>query len=743
MKKSLVLTSFQFILWYVFSVLLVAAESRPVVLGRGVERFEVGPILHQDNFDDLDRWAVQVEEKGGFPEALVEARDSALHCFLPGRGCTVWFREKMKTRLSISYEVICPEPTDEMRGIAVKDVNNFWLASDVEDKEGGLFDDDRYSGNFSSYDKMNGYYASSGGGKNTTTRMRRYPRKREGKPVSHIALTERDGQEEFLLTPGKLMKVQLVAFDDLVQYIVDGRLVYEMAAGDDVAVESYKREQKKIGAGQYDLSEYPVHQEGFFGFRMVGTYHIYSNFRVHELVALPKKKKVVSSLAELQKVAALSDQDVVMKPGHYLVEKMETGRPLIHFKGSRNHFDLTGVTIEMPIARLREMGAERPRGKACSYLIKGHKVVLKGGRFVNSYENPLPEKIDFGAYNQNPDHYPKLSMTEIAVMGDDVLLQGCEVVVRGSSPYGYGNMFGLGKEAVFPLHKHSGILLRGDRAVVDGCQVKMEAFGHAIFAQRGDDIVVKNCRVEGSLRTSEDFLNENDEGDLAKKYDHKIQWPKSIRGMKMPKNHMINLCEDGIRAYRGTGKITVENCKVSKTRGGIKLYMAKSATVRNCEVRDCVVQGYSVPSGGVIENCRGNAAYGPLLYIHSDQHNGQKIEIEVMPAPHGVGDHVLAAIKGRDHHIRFTAKSEEGAQFLRPIVVGYPMRFDYLSVDFPEVPTGMESLFERYGAKKFVAEKITLDNETSHPVVLGEYSQKNRTRSKSAVKDLGKGNVVE
>ena len=743
MKKSLLLASLHFIFWNVFSVFLVAADLQSVVLGRGVERFEIGPILYQDDFGNLDRWVVQVEEKDGFPEALVEARDGALHCFLPGRGCTVWFREKMKTRLSISYEVICPEATEGMRGVVVKDVNNFWLASDVEDKENGLFDSDRYYGNFSSYDKMHGYYASSGGGKNTTTRMRRYPRKRGGKPVAHIALTERDGQEEFLLTPGKKMKVQLVAFDDFVQYIVDGKLVYEMAAGDDVGMEVYKRGKKKRVVGQYDPTEYPVHKEGFFGFRMVGTHHIYSNFRVHELVALPEREKVVSSIAELQSAAALSDQNVVMKPGHYLVEDVEVGRPLVHFTGSRNHFDLTGVTIEMPIAKLREMGFERTREMSCSYLIRGHEVVLKGGRFVNSYASPLPERIDFGAYNQDSDHHPIRSMTEIVVRGNDVLLQGCEVIVRGSSPYGYGNMFGIGPTAVIPLYKHSGILVRGDRAVLDGCQVKMEAFGHAIFTQRGDDITVKNCRVEGGLRASEDFLNENDDGDLGKKYDHKIQWPKSVRGLRVPKNHMINLCEDGIRAYKGTGKITVENCQVSKTRGGIKLYMAKSAMVRNCEVRDCVVQGYSVPSRGVIENCRGNAAYGPLLYIHSDGHNGQKIEIEVIPAPHGVGDHVLAAIKGRGHQIRFTTKSEEGAQLQRPIVVGYPMRFDYLSVDFPAVPAGMEGLLEKHGVQEFVAENITLNNETSHPIVLGKYAQKNRTQSKSAVKDLGKRNVVE
>jgi len=203
-------------------------EEGPVVLGLGVGVFEVGDLLEKDDFENLDRWVVQVEEKEGFVPARVEVKDGSLDCFVPGRGCTVWFREKLKTRLAISYEVLCPVPEEGVRGVEVKDVNNFWLASDPLDTDKGLFDEGRYTGGFTSYHKMNGYYASTGGGRNTTTRMRRYPRELEGKAVEHVALKNKDGKKEFLLEPGKVMKVQLVAFDGLVQYVVDGKLVYEM-----------------------------------------------------------------------------------------------------------------------------------------------------------------------------------------------------------------------------------------------------------------------------------------------------------------------------------------------------------------------------------------------------------------------------------------------------------------------------------------------------------------------------------
>ena len=141
----------------------------------------------------------------------------------------------------------------------------------------------RYDGGFGSYSKMNGYYASTGGGRNTTTRMRRYPREKDSQSVDHLALKDRDGQREYLIPPGKLMKVQLVAFDDLVQYIVDGKLVYQIAFGDKVTVEKRVNGKKQEGTAVYDADEFPFYQSGFFGFRMVGTHHVYSNFRVYEL----------------------------------------------------------------------------------------------------------------------------------------------------------------------------------------------------------------------------------------------------------------------------------------------------------------------------------------------------------------------------------------------------------------------------------------------------------------------------
>ncbi|MGE9270067.1 MAG: right-handed parallel beta-helix repeat-containing protein, partial [Verrucomicrobiales bacterium] len=432
--------------------------------------------------------------------------------------------------------------------------------------------------------------------------------------------------------------------------------------------------------------------------------------------------------------------------GVYQLEDLVEDRVGFHFSGSDNHFDLSGVKIYTPISVYgREKSASRrsrSRGGFGTIDVSGDRVQLEGGTFENLYPRPLGPITDFGSYNQDVDLRPWRGVTEVRLRGDDLRVSNCRFTVRGSFPYGYGNIYGIGQNSAVPLRKHSGILITGDRVDIDRCSVKMEAFGHAIFVQGGDQITVRNCDVEGGVRPSNDLYQETHPEDLARRFHYQIQWPENVRGLPIPRDHMINLTEDGIRAYSGTGHITVENCKVTRCRGGIKLYMAKSATVRGCEVRDCVIQGYSIPSRGTIERSRGNAAYGPLLYVHMDSHTSQQIDLEVLPAPHALGDHPLAAIKGRKHRIRLWSRQPISPGELRPIIVGYPLRFDFLSQAYPDVPEGYEAHFERYAPDRYRAEGIHLRNETHHPVVMGSLSTKNRVESRGVVRGAGQTNEV-
>lgn len=162
---------------------------------------------------------------------------------------------------------------------------------------------------------------------------------------------------------------------------------------------------------------------------------------------------------------------------------------------------------------------------------------------------------------------------------------------------------------------------------------------------------VRNTRVVDALRPSNDCYCKMVAEDLISRFDYQLQWPEQVRGLPTLPDHMPNCAEYGIHASKGTGKMRVKKCMVETMHGGIKLYMAKGTYVSHCGMMDCVIQGYSLPSYGVIKESVGNAAYGPLLYIHSDRHTDQHTDLLVLPTSHSHGDHPPAAWNGRGHNI--------------------------------------------------------------------------------------------
>lgn len=715
--------------------------GEPLVLGSGKNHFEIGKLLASDDFKNLNNWEVQVETRKGEPEAKINANGS-LDCFVPNRGATIWFKKKLKTRVTITYDVICPPTDSAIEGLSPRDINNFWMATAPDG--GDLFDSSQYTGAFPSYHNIQAYYASTGGGSkakpNRTTRMRRYPREKSGTHKEHLLLNHHDGKSKYLIKPGKVMSIQLVAYDDLIQYIVDGKLVYEIQEDTLTQVESAKKNgQKFLSPARYTLRRFPVYTEGYFGFRMVGTHHLYRNFRVHALEKPQPKKVTVSSINELRRAVKGSNQIITMKPGTYTMTEFKKSATLLHCSGSKNQINLTGVTIQTPLSIIRSMRLSRDSHSVVFHISGNHNTLL-GGTFENTYPDGKTKIKDFGKYNQLSNLHPRKQLVEFLLSGDNITMKDCTLTIRGSSPYGYGNMYGIGGGAAVRLRKHSGILTTGDRPVIDGCHVKMEAFGHAIFFQGGDHIRVQNCTVEGEIRRSDDLYRERSAGDLPLKFNYQRQWPDSVKGLPIPKDHMLNLAEDGIRAYPGTRHVVVKNCKVIRMRAGIKLYLARSATISDCTVIDCIIQGYSLPSKGEIIRCSGNAAYGPLLYIHSDSHNSQDIDLTLLPASRSLGDHPLAAINGYRNTIRITPAAGKSSNPKRPIIVGFPLRFDFLSVDYPAVPSGYEKHFAEFAPDNYRASQNIIINKTNNPVILGKKSQDNTIESVGKITDYGNKN---
>jgi hypothetical protein len=258
--------------------------QKPVVLGYGQDTFEPGPVIHTDTLDDPDRfaenWIVQMSERDPDIDRYARIQDGRLHIHDP-RGATVWFRKRLSGPVMITYRVTLPSVPEEGGSFVVRDLNNFWMASAPA---GDLFDDSVYTGDFHTYRKMRGYYASTGGGKNTTTRMRRYPRAIDGKLVSHAGWNALDGQPEYLLAPDREILVQLVAYDDIVQYYNNGKLFYEVKRGDPVT--TLLDGSTATGSAVWGEGEYAPYSQGYFGFRSTHTHHVIRDFHVYRLVPL-------------------------------------------------------------------------------------------------------------------------------------------------------------------------------------------------------------------------------------------------------------------------------------------------------------------------------------------------------------------------------------------------------------------------------------------------------------------------
>ena len=260
--------------------------------GYVADKFVIGKILHEDKLDNQakfsENWVVQMNRVDSSLKRYARIEAGKLEVHDP-RGCTIWFKSKMEGLIMISYRIIASTTYNQGNDIVPRDINQFWMAQSPDntaaDAKGGLFDVEKFEGDFKSYDQIRSYYASTGGGNTTnynrTTRIRRYPRKIDGKQADHQGLNFRDDDMSFLVVPDKEHLVQLVAADDIVQYIVDGKIVYQIKKGD--SVEIFNDASSSISKGIWGQEPFTIYTKGYFGFRMTRTHHSYSDFKVYRL----------------------------------------------------------------------------------------------------------------------------------------------------------------------------------------------------------------------------------------------------------------------------------------------------------------------------------------------------------------------------------------------------------------------------------------------------------------------------
>jgi hypothetical protein len=272
---------------------LATIKENVALIGYAADVFKVDGIVEKDPLNDENKfknnWIIQQSNEDANLERYTKIVEGKLEVEDP-RGCTIWYKKKLQGAMMISYKVTAPSSYTKGNDIMPRDINQFWMANTATDidvnAKGGLFDAEKFDGGFKAYDELNTYYASTGGGNvtnnNRTTRFRQYPRSVNGKLSNHLALNDKDDQSEFLIAPNKEHTIQLVAANDIVQYIFDGKIVYQIKSGD--TVELFNDGTKQKSKAVWGSETFKIYNEGYFGFRLTRTHHTYSDFKVYRLI---------------------------------------------------------------------------------------------------------------------------------------------------------------------------------------------------------------------------------------------------------------------------------------------------------------------------------------------------------------------------------------------------------------------------------------------------------------------------
>ncbi|MCH6255379.1 hypothetical protein MLD52_02380 [Puniceicoccaceae bacterium K14] len=430
--------------------------------------------------------------------------------------------------------------------------------------------------------------------------------------------------------------------------------------------------------------------------------------------------KEIGTLEELADCAGKSGQIVRMASGVYSLSDLLTEKgiedrvqeaaeraersvskrheaAMILFSGSDNSFDLSDVVIEVDTTFLSAF-------EDCytvELMLTGNRNVVKGLTLRDVGNEPT-----------------KRGGVSLAVYGDNVTLSGVSLHVRGSAPYGYGDLLGKGKNSVVKLGKHSGLLVCGDNTRLIGCGVINQSFGHCFFIQGGSNTYFENCYAEGEMRSTDDMLSET--SGVAFENGFKTVYRPNI----IQPGYMKSLNECGFRTYgqggprkRKTGKVTLLNCTAKNVRVGFALaanHQTDPVDIGGCEAIGCE-RGYYLEKASVVDS-RGDAKYGPLIYLVGDEPS--VIELTLTSDTSDRIVHAVATISGKGHEIVL-----DGDRPLEhPIMIGYkPPSAGEISLPIPEAS----------------AEGVQFFNHTSMPIMVSELAKECIVYSNTNIQSSG------
>ena len=330
----------------------------------------------------------------------------------------------------------------------------------------------------------------------------------------------------------------------------------------------------------------------------------------------------VNTLPELKPYLQKDNVHVKLAPGEYTVTandvssgktgKYWTGQKYLKnsfnvflFEGNNSTYDFTGVTIYIKTQTAQSVGK-----------VDFYEVRTIGSNNVIQNLTVVDDGSEYDA--------PTFRATNVVLDGANNRLEGCHFTVKGSYPYGYGDIFGKSSRNIINTNKRCACLVRGKSNLVKNSTFICRSFGHGIFFQGAEDPIIDGCYVEGQIRSTAEVLAEKGSGSPADKVDFETIFGFNLRDLKG--NYYFSCQEDGIRSYnagetiidgveydRGVTNATVINSTVVKMRSGVTIGWAVGTKyVENCTALACET-GYWVGSDTKVVNCRGDASIGALL----------------------------------------------------------------------------------------------------------------------------------
>ncbi len=421
----------------------------------------------------------------------------------------------------------------------------------------------------------------------------------------------------------------------------------------------------------------------------------------------------VDEFSSFIKLTQEDNVKVKLKEGNYQIDNANSIR-FIQIRGNNSHYDLQGVRFMVDTKLFSRTGLEKSNdgnSMYCAIEISGNNTVVEG--------------LYIETYGDEPGRQSKNKMFNI--VGSNVTLKNVEVRTAGSSPWGYGSLYGLGGGVV---RKMNGIRIGypAKNVKLIGCKVHMRAMGHAIFLQGAENTLIEDCHVDGLLRETNAILAESSgfcfEREFKARKGGYIEGTIVAEDGTILPNEMISLSEDGIRMYpeykgHKTINTTVKDCTVFQMRRGICTGLSTSGDkVIDCKVTNCVATGYNVGNNDTLINCSADAKYAEAFCIPYSNAKNAYVEMEILDTRNGIANNMLAKINGAGHHV--IVKTSDP--------------------DF--IPSSMAiklSTWEGYGnfnkKAKMHATDIILDNQTSAKVLLLSGVEKADIKSKGEVID--------